>query len=213
MSSVQKPIFVSIYNKKEKFPDKGGEIHKVWYEAIVGQCQTLIINSDTINRDNWFKTFEFLNGNLIYPYIYIFIGVHGIVKNGIQYIKFNENYHMSENEFMGMLSRSLSTNIYVFLDICHAGHFTLKDMEDNQISKNITIFSTCNVDEKSASFKRSTLFDNYSIGICTEWLYKNRMNPFKNPEQCCIQLNKYLESIKLKEINQRSNLLKYQFLI
>lgn len=213
MSSVQKPIFVAIYNKKEKFPDKGGEIHKAWYEAVVGQCQTLVINADVINRENWYKTFEFLNGNLIFSYIYIYIGVHGVVKNGVQYIKFNEKYYMSENEFMGMLSRSLTPNIYIFFEMCHSGHFTLMNMEDCRISKNITLFSTCNVDEKATIIKTPSILGNYSIGICTKWLYENRMNPFKNPEQCYSDLNKYLEKIKSKEINQHVNLIKYQSLV
>ena len=59
MSSVQKPIFVSIYNKKEKFPDKGGEIHKAWYEAIVGQCQTLR-NSNVLNQLSRLIVSEFI---------------------------------------------------------------------------------------------------------------------------------------------------------
>ena len=212
MSSVQKPIFVSITNGKDKYPDRGPEIHKAWFEAIVGVCQTVKIDADKIFRENWYKSFECLNGSNIYSYIYIYIGVHGIIKNGVQFIKFNESFFMSENEFMGMLSRSLSSNIYVFFEICHASHFTLVNMEDCRISKNITLFSTCVENEKATVIENHTLLGNYSIGVCTNWLYQNRMNPFKDPDNCYIALNKYLDKIRCKDINQHVTVIKYQSL-
>ena len=207
MSSVQKPIFLSVTSKKVSANNAGPSVHKNWVDHIKGSCEVVSIDAETVNHDNWFTKFSILNGSVSYSSIYIYLCIHGLNENGVQYVKFNENYKMSEAEFMGMITRSLTSNIFVFFEMCHSGYFTLKNVEDIRRAKTITLFSTCSPDEKSYLVKTNSLFESYQIGICTQFLMQNNINPYLQPEKAVISFNSSSTSRQPKK--QTAVLMKY----
>lgn len=207
----QKPIFISVINHNETPNNQSIRIVSEWYSHLEKNFETKIIDTSSLNVDQFLTTLvEYTKDRTSVCIYFCLHGTHETSEEhpeGQEFLKLNPKEKIPDDDFTAFISAMPVAHLYLYFEVCHSGgllNTLICDSASTPIDHTFIMFTACSKDQKCWTNYYRNPRGTFCQGETSSWLIQHHLNPFTQPDTCYMALRKNLPHLQPKYIVLRN---------